>query len=256
MAAELEAGAAPGALTARQLVAELQRIGAGRWTADAVRQWTREEDPCPIAVVGGQGQANRYELAAVLDWLLARAEREKPRGYSRADGADQAAVLRQAKANLTAEKTPAIAASDANASGGRGPAPELNGFDAEVIDLARALGVTPRAVARAAEQLDIVVTKYRTPQNRKAHEESRIARLKADEMAGRLVPVEEVQTLLSDLVMQVRGELLGMPGPLAQAIEASATPDLRRAQIEEFVHAVLSRLSTQPPPAPPEERDS
>lgn len=88
-------------INARELVARLVELGVGQWSAAAVRQWIREEPPCPVAAPsGGNGQPNRYRLRPVLAWLKARAERERAKGFSRADGLDQAKLIGLAIAKL------------------------------------------------------------------------------------------------------------------------------------------------------------
>lgn len=240
-------------VTARELVAELARLGAGHWTQDAVRQWTREETPCPIAKVGVQGQPHRFRLLAVLDWLLERERREKPKGYSRADGAAAAAVLEDARKKLLAEHPPLFAASGATAPKGVGGAAEKSRNDPDVVALARALGVTPTRMAQALAELELVVNRFRDPRSWKAYEESRLARMKADEQQGLLVPAGEVDTLLEDLVLTVRAALQALPGQLGPALESCTEAFQRRAAIEQHVDAVLLRLSTSA--APKEARD-
>lgn len=81
-------------ISGRELVTRLAELGVGRWTPAAVRQWIREEPPCPVAAPsGGNGQPNRYRLRPVMAWLKARAERERAKGFTRADGLDQAKLV-------------------------------------------------------------------------------------------------------------------------------------------------------------------
>ncbi len=63
-------------LTGRQLVAELSRLGVGDWRAEAVRQWIRQPNPCPIKTHSdlSNGEGHLYDLAAVLDWLAHKDE--------------------------------------------------------------------------------------------------------------------------------------------------------------------------------------
>lgn len=103
-------------ISGRELVARLVELGVGRWSAEAVRQWIREEPPCPVAAPsGGNGQPNRYRLRPVLAWLKARAERERAKGFSRADGLDQAKLIGLAIAKL--DGVPAAAGTESMKAG-------------------------------------------------------------------------------------------------------------------------------------------
>lgn len=230
-------------VTARELVAELARLGAGHWTQDAVRQWTREESPCPIARVGVQGQPHRYRVLAVLDWLLERERREKPKAYSRADGAAAAAVLEEARRKLIAEHAPLFAVLGATAPKGGGGVAEKIRKDPEVGALARVLGVTPTRLAQALTELELVVNRFRDPRSWKAFEEARLARMKADEQQGELVHASEVDAILEEVVLTVRAALQQLPGQLAPALESCTDAFQRRAAIEQHVDGILLRLA-------------
>jgi hypothetical protein len=272
-------------LTARQLVAELSRLGAGHWTPDAVRQWLREELPCPVAAHGVLGQPHRYDLVEVLVWLIARAKRERVKGHTRGDGADPAQQLERALALARNERqahppqtdhakvaphqgTPgAVAGSGADRSGA--PAHGMLGAPARVAAapaaaslqdgadkadpdvqlLARALGLTVRAVERALSAHALVVSRFRDPRNAKAHEEMRLARMRADEAEGKLVPAEEVERLLADIVLPARSGLLALKGELGAAIESCSTVEARRAAIEQRVDTLLEQLAAASPTA-------
>lgn len=230
-------------LNARELVSELGRLGAGHWTPDAVRQWTREEPACPIARAGVNGQPHKYRILAVLDWLLARARKERSKGHSRADGAEAAAVIEEARRKARGELAPHFAASGAPAPGGEGAGASLALEDRDVQSLARALGVTPRKLAQALAALELNVNRFRDPRSWKAHEEARLARMKADDMEGRLVPAPEVESMLEEIVLAVRAALQALPSQLAPAIEACTDAFQRRAAIEQRADAVLDHLA-------------
>jgi phage terminase Nu1 subunit (DNA packaging protein) len=242
------APAEPQLLDARELVAELGRLGAGQWSRDAVRQWIREEPACPIARVGVQGQPHRYSLLVVLDWLLERERREKPKGYSRADGAATVAVLEEARKKLLTETLPIFAANGAAAPKGSGGAVDKIRKDPEVAALARAIGVTPTRLAQALAEHEMVLNRFRDPRSWKAHEEARLARMKADEQEGLLVPAGEVDALLEDLVLTIRAALQALPGQLAPALELCTDAFQRRAAIEQHVDGILLRLAKSSTP--------
>lgn len=244
------AGAEFQLVTARELVSELARLGAPRWTPDAVRQWRREQVPVPIAKVGAQGQPNLFTVVAVLDWLIARESREKPKGYTRADGAAALAVLQEARKKAAADLPPIFAANGAAAPEGEGGGAAKFTKDPEVAALARELGVTPARAARALADLDLVISRYRDPRSWKAHEEARLARMKADEQEGSLVPAGEVDQILQEIVIATRQQLQSLPGLIAPALEQCADPHARRALIEQHVDTILQRLANVGPQSP------
>lgn len=251
----------PQLLTARQLVGELGRLGAGHWTPDAVRQWIREELPCPIAAPGALGQPHRYSLVSVLDWLLARQQRERAKGYTRADGVDAAQQLTQALRRAQSEQQSAAqlassaSAVDRACAGSADTAPSVadrqgRPADPDVALLAQAVGVTPRALSRALDAHSLVISRFRDPRNAKAHEEMRLARMRADAAEGKLVPADQVERLIADIVLPARSALLGLRVDLGNALDSCATPEARRAEIERAVHRVLDRLSAPDQLAP------
>lgn len=180
-------------LTGRRLVLELARLGVGQWTPDAVRQWIREEPPCPIAQQAARGQPHRYALADVLAWLLARARSEKAKGF--AGEAEQTQALESALAKCTAAPTPAA------------PAP----------------AAPPVSPAKPDP--------FKDPRNWKAHEEARLAKLKADELEGQLVPVEDLQRALDAQAQAFAGALDALEARLALVLDDNR--DKRAAQLRE-----------------------
>lgn len=166
-------------LTGRRLVLELARLGVGQWTPDAVRQWIREEPPCPIAQQAGRGQPHRYALAAVLAWLLARARSEKAKGF--AGEAEQTQALEAALARCSSPSTP--------------PAP-----------------VAPPVSPAKPDP-------FKDPRNWKAHEEARLAKLKADEMEGMLIPAEDLQRALDAQAQAFAGALDALEARLALVLD-------------------------------------
>jgi phage terminase Nu1 subunit (DNA packaging protein) len=158
-------------LTGRRLVLELARLGVGQWTPDAVRQWIREEPPCPIAQAANRGQPHRYLLADVLAWLLARARSGKSKGY--AGEAEHAQALEAALTRCTTGAAPLPSPPAAPAAAGSPAKPDA----------------------------------FKDPRNWKAHEEARLTKLKADEMEGKLVPVEDLQRALDAQAQAFAGAL-------------------------------------------------
>lgn len=175
-------------LTGRQLVAELKRRGLGDWTPDAVRQWVREEPPCPIAKAGARGQAHRYSPDRVVAWLQAREGKESVKGW-----------------------TPPPAAQSQSAPAARPAGADLGAM--------------------------------RDPRNIKAYHEARLAKLKADEIEGKLIPAEELEAAMRSMVLTVRSSLLALPSKIATRVAACENADAVRELLREELQRVLSRMS-------------
>ncbi|MDT0635078.1 hypothetical protein [Spectribacter hydrogenoxidans] len=185
---------ADGLVTARKLVEALASRGLGEWSADAVRQWVREEPPCPIAKAGGRGQAHRYDVEQVASWLRARDGKEKVKGYTPPPDSSAPAQRQQP-------------AGQGQQGGGINPA------------------------------------LMRDPRNHKAFHEARLAKLRADEMEQRLIPAEELESAMRQLVLSVRSSLLALPSKTARVLDDCETFEERRAVIEREVYQVLTTLA-------------
>lgn len=203
-------------LTARELVAELDRLGVGTWTAAAVRRWIQEEAPCPVARRGEPGQTHRYNLVDVLAWLRARAERN-------------------GGAVLLAEKNGATV----SPAGGEGEAPaDISTLSpSELVAHAQQCGGGGELIDRLVE-----VIKDRDPRNWKATEEAMTIRMKRLEMEGSLVRVSELQRCLQvqQSSFQVATEQLRAQLRLAAA---SATGADLLAAIDHEIDATLERIA-------------
>lgn len=80
------------------------------------------------------------------------------------------------------------------------------------------------------------------PRVSKAYWEGERARLQALELAGKLVPVQDVEVAMARLVGVIRAQLLALPSRLDQAL-AAADATGRRAVLEREVDEVLVQLS-------------
>lgn len=75
---------APAALlvTTAELCDMLAADGVGDITPEVVRQWLRDPMPPPVAAPGRQGQSHRWDYDDVLEWLAARANRPRAKGWT------------------------------------------------------------------------------------------------------------------------------------------------------------------------------
>lgn len=223
-------------LSGRQLVEELARLGLGTWTPDAVRQWIREEPPCPIAEAADQGKPHRYRLVDVLAWLQARAERDRAKGFTSA-GAQQmvdriALVLRNVVSGA--------------------PTPELRQQlplepvmpPADVLAPLRTGNFTADEVEGATD-LDLVmkVLEGRDPQAWKRVEEALSARRRRLEAAALLIPVEDLQQTLDVQAIGTRNAAQALVIPLAQRIPDTSTFAQREAIIRSAIDRMLEGLA-------------
>lgn len=195
-------------LTAKQLVAELERRGIGTWTPAVVRRWIHEEPPCPIGKRGRKGQSHLYDADQVMAWLRARDER--------------AGIARDEQAG--AEPVPQPAAAPAEDGGIVAKAQERAG-DNEII-----------------RQL-LLVLQGRDPRNWKAAEEAQLTRLKRLSMEGELVNVAELEHCL-----QVQGRVFitgasELRNQLKMALASVEDPGERVAVIDREVDLFLQRIA-------------
>lgn len=226
-------------LTGRQLVGELSRLGLGTWTPDAVRQWIREEPPCPIAEPADQGKPHRYNLMDVLHWLLARTQRDKAHGFTSAHDQQLAQRLERAiQAFVTGQPL-----------GISGPVPEAappasapEASDAPALPTA----LTKSFDFGTASELEALMEVIRTnrPAAWKATEEALNQRRKRMEAEGKLVPVEDLQRALDTQALATRNIAQSLIMPLAQRIADSSTLDQRRLLIQSAIDGMLQRLAT------------
>jgi phage terminase Nu1 subunit (DNA packaging protein) len=192
--------------TGRELVGELQRLGIGTWTPDAVRQWIREEPALPIAQPGQQGQSHRYRITDAIAWLRARGERERAKGWT----------------------APEPAASDA--------------FPVTPLDQGgKNGGGTPAAPNQSNER-----SAFSDPRNEKAYHEARLAKLKADELEGKLLPAEDVERAQLQLIISIRANVLSLPSSLALELEGATDFNARRRVIQAAVEKLLAHMATDP----------
>lgn len=201
---------------ARDLVSELDRLGVGAWSPDAVRQWIREEPACPIAERGRRGQSHQYRLADVLVWLRerdARAARRQGSAETRPDPAAPAPL--EVEKPLSADEVAAQARSQTTG-------------DMELV----------------SKMLQIL--EGRDPRNWKAAEEAMMTRLKRQQMQREVVPFAEMelaliaqQSAFLSAIQQLRSQL-----KLA-ARNASSGTDVVPA-IDSEADAVLERLAGEP----------
>ena len=230
-----------GALTGRQLVGELSRLGLGTWTADAVRQWIRETPPCPIGETADQGKPHRYHLLDVLRWLQERAQREKAKGYTTAANLQLVdrleIVLRQfVTGTVPPEKIASISPGQGEAATAQiefVPAAHPKAADFDVVDIEQATDL----------ELVLQVIKGRSPQTWKQIEEALNQRRKRLEGDGKLVPVEDLERTAAMQAVATRTALLALVTPLAQRIGDTSTIDDRCAHLLAAFEKLLNQLA-------------
>ena len=247
---------APDLLTGRQLVARLTELDVGTWTPDAVRQWIREEPPLPIASPAQQGQPHRYRLADALAWLAERAQRERSKGYTTADGRALLDRIAGAKLRLSGggggagEQVPAVLAATSVAA-----APV-----ASLVAAAQPAGPHPASVAPAQQggvfteeelatftELDLVLNVLRGRDPRNWESVERAIRLHRENRreAGDLVPVGDLEATLATMALAMRSAATAMVQPLAQRLGDQSTLAERTEIIRKAVDAMLTRLSRE-----------
>lgn len=79
--------------------------------------------------------------------------------------------------------------------------------------------------------------------------DARIAEMKAAELEGLLVRVDQVRAELASRLAPVREALLQLPSRLASQLAAQADPARVQTLLEAEIHQVLAPLGKQPPPA-------
>lgn len=86
-------------------------------------------------------------------------------------------------------------------------------------------------------------SKFRDPRNFKAYHDGRLAQLRADEMERRLIPAEEIEAAMRQLVFSVRSALLAMPAKLATEMANCDDYRARRDLLQREVDSVLRDLA-------------
>lgn len=230
-------------LSGRQVVEELARLGLGTWTPDAVRQWIREEPPCPVAERADRGKPNRFLMLDVLTWLLERERRAKARGYTTTNNSQLAERLELALRHFVQGTAPTIETSSSS------PRPEpVEGLELPAVDVSPAKPLMPSLPAADWENLSdldavLAVLRGQQPQNWKAVEEALNQRRRRLEAEGRLVKVDEVEHVLSTQALAVRSALQAMVIGVAQRIPDASTFEQRRAVLQVAADEILRRLA-------------
>ncbi|HEU4589362.1 MAG TPA: hypothetical protein VFS13_00525 [Steroidobacteraceae bacterium] len=243
-------------VTGRDLVSRLGQLGVGRWGADAVRQWIREEPPCPVAEHAEQGKPHRYRTREVLTWLRDRAQRERAKGFTRggADGVDLVDRIDAALAGTALlDRSAAAALSD------------MRGNFAPSVAPAQGAGGTSTDRAKAPrEQIDwlqlsdsealLQVLQGRDPRNWKAAEEAMTTRRERLEAERLLIPVAELEAALDVHTEHTRKGIAGatqsMKLALRDYIDPARLHDAERAielQHEQLLQQLASTADLEPP---------
>lgn len=251
-AAEPVSSAAPlsGLLTGRALVGRLAELGVGTWTADAVRQWIREEPPLPIASPAQQGQPHRYRLEDALAWLQARAQRERAKGYTSADGTRLTARIEAAMLRLSGGGGEAGAV-DPPVDVAPPPSREPQQLTLGAVAPAKPAAAPPpqfseEELAQLTDlELVIGVLKGRDPRNWESTE--RALRLRRENRVdeGKFVPVEDLEDTLATMALAMRSAASALVAPLAMRIPDVSTFSERSALIRSAINDMLSRLARE-----------
>ncbi len=222
-------------LTGRQLIAEMSRLGLKAWDSSAPRRWISEDPPCPIAEHADRGQPHRYRLLDVLQWLLERERRAKAKGYTSGSGAALADRIETALRHFVAGTVPSA-----------GGAPEM--VAAETLPLEQLVqSVEPQEPIPFEQLTDVEglleVIKGRNPSLWNAAEEALRKRRLRLEAEGKLVPVEEVEEMLSTQALAMRSACQALVVAMAQRIPDSSGFEQRRMLLQAAVDDMLNSLA-------------
>jgi hypothetical protein len=252
-------------LTGRQLVGALAAERVGTWSADAVRQWIREDSPCPVAEHADQGKPHRYELAAVLAWLRVRAQAERAKGFTRGDGDDlveriDAALLRlqtgfSSDFSFAADgKSEKINANTA-APSGTGAQAQDPLFSAPPVSQAKQQ--TEWAALSDVNAL-MEVLRGRDPRNWKAAEEALAIRRERLQDEGLLIPVADLDQALATQSEHLLAAIHSGRGAIKSALRDYLTFEMIAPaeriideQFDDMLRALGSTADLQPDAAPP-----
>lgn len=189
-------------LTGRALVNELGAAGIGRWSPDAVRQWIREDPPCPIAEHADQGKPHRYQLQPVLAWLRDRALRERAKGFTRGDGNDLVERIDRALRGEPPACTDSELASGQaeNFAANTSPTPGAGGAASVEASVPLSPAKAPREQTDwlSLSEADALraVLQGRDPRNWKAAEEADALRRERLLDERKLIPIDELDAAL------------------------------------------------------------
>lgn len=249
-------------LSGRQLVAELGRLGLGTWTADAVRQWIRETPPCPVAEHADQGKPHRYRVIDVLTWLAERERRAKAKGFTTGGGAQLAERIDVVLRHFVAGTVPPSSAPAPDAATSPSAAtPSIQNPPTDGADPARDLAAAtdPHATPDWESLNDIeavlAVLRGHAPQAWKATEEALNQRRRRLEAEGKLVPVDEVEAMLSTQALAMRSAAGANAVRIAQRIPDHSSFDQRLQIVTAAMDEMLNRLASDDDAAsePPED---
>lgn len=237
--------------TGRQLVAELARLGLGTWSADAVRQWTREEPALPIAEAADQGKPHRYQLLDTLHWLAERAKRERAKGFTSASSSQLIDRIERVQRQFITSGSIAVSAEkNASAEAPAVPSPDLalppvvTTMPPDLLSPAKSGDFSAIDIERCTDlELVLQVVKGRNPQAWKATEEALNQRRKRLEAEGRLIPAEDLENTLDAQALATRSGLGALVTPLAQRIPDHSTFEQRRAVLQAAFDDLLQRLA-------------
>lgn len=234
-------------ISGRELVARLAELGVGRWTPDAVRQWIREDVPCPVAEPsGGSGRPNRYRLRPVLAWLKARAERERAKGFTRADGLDQAKLVDLALTALDGDHKASEAPDPVPADGTALPAASASSAVARDLSPAKREHIAWDALSDAEAMLRILQGTG-DPRNWEAAERALTTRQNRLREARELIPVAELALALeanvTDTLSTIQATRPGLKTALRDLVRAEHHSEVDRIVDDAFA-SMLQRLAT------------
>lgn len=233
-------------LTGRALVEELKRLDIGVWTPDAVRQWIREEPPCPIAAPAQQGAPHRYALQPVLLWLKGRTARERGKGFTSQGGE----LARKIERELSRATGAGAAAEVAPVAPAVVPALQPALFHTEpaaiVAPAKGEVGFTDEEIAESNDlELMRKVLRGRDPRNWESaeralrlHRENRLAE-------GQVIPVEDLENTLATQAIAMRNACGAAVAVIAQRIPDASSYGERCQIIRKAMDDLLNRLAKE-----------
>jgi len=226
-------------VTARQLVAELSRLGLGTWSSESVRNWQREEPPCPIAEAADQGKPHRYRLIDVLGWLRAREQRQMAKGFTSQASAQLVDRIELALRQFVTGAQPVAAEAVDLFS-----APLAQPTQPDLLAPVRTSNFTVVDIEQCSDvELVMKAVQDHNPQVWKQIEDALAARRRRLEAEGKLIPVEDLQATLDAQALGMRNASNAIVIALAQRIPDSSTFEHRRAIIQTAIDRMLEGLS-------------
>lgn len=238
-------------LTARQVVEQLDRLGLGVWSPDAVIKWTLEEPALQIALRAQQGKPHRYRMVDVLEFHLQRCRKERAKGFTSGDPDLEARLERALRLLVTGEapsapppvpQTPLMTLEGLSAASSA--ADSLPNVDAPAaVSPAKGEGEQQQLAWDQMSESEalLAVLQGRDPRNWKAAEEAVKMRRNRLVEERRLIPVEELDEALDAHTEHTRTTLQAA-GPSIKLTLRDQIPAELREKVDRVIDDAIQRL--------------